>query len=91
MSAEETRHVALPKLYGAPAYARPAVAVARSDRPFDPDALPLVVAMTDEERVLIERGLPPQPEPPMTPPQPTLVARPFSLRALSDRLRGLRG
>lgn len=91
MSAEETRHVALPKLYGAPAYARPVVAVERSDRPFDPDALPLVVAMTEEERVLIERGLEVQPEAPPAPPPPTLMARPFSLRALSDRLRGIRG
>ena len=33
---------AMPKLYGAPAYARPlAVPVAPVDRPFDPDDLPL--------------------------------------------------
>ena len=49
MSIEE-RHVALPKLYGAPAYARPPVAVAAAPRPFDPDELPLEVFQTEEER-----------------------------------------
>ncbi len=49
MSIEE-RHVALPKLYGAPAYARPPVAVAADPRPFDPDELPLEAFQTEEER-----------------------------------------
>lgn len=49
MSIEE-RHVALPKLYGAPAYARPPVAVVPATRPFDPDALPLAVFQTEDER-----------------------------------------
>lgn len=35
-------HVALPKLYGAPAYARPPLRpVSPVERPFDPDDLPL--------------------------------------------------
>jgi hypothetical protein len=35
-------HVAMPKLYGAPAYARPPLLpVSPVERPFDPDALPL--------------------------------------------------
>jgi hypothetical protein len=46
----EERHVALPKLYGAPAYARPPVPVVQGPRPFDPDALPLEVFQTEEER-----------------------------------------
>jgi hypothetical protein len=46
----EERHVALPKLYGAPAYARPPAPVAVSPRPFDPDELPLEVFQTEEER-----------------------------------------
>jgi hypothetical protein len=46
---EYTQHVALPKLYGAPAYARPAVAVAHTMRPVDPDDLPIVAYMTDDE------------------------------------------
>ncbi|MES2209706.1 MAG: hypothetical protein V4515_05920 [Chloroflexota bacterium] len=81
----------MPRLYGAPAYARPVVAVAQADRPFDPDELPLVVAMTDEERERIEQGI--ASEQPATQPTatPGLTSRPFSLRALSDRLRGLRG
>jgi len=46
----EERHVALPKLYGAPAYARPPIAVVSAPRPFDPDELPLEVFQTEEER-----------------------------------------
>ena len=49
MSIDE-QHVALPKLYGAPAYARPAPAVATTPRPFDPDDLPIEAVQTDEER-----------------------------------------
>lgn len=91
MSAEETRHVALPKLYGAPAYARPSVPVARSERPFDPDELPLVVAMTDEERARLERLEAARAAAPLVEPAPKLTPRPFSLRTLSERLRGVRG
>jgi hypothetical protein len=47
----DERSVALPKLYGAPAYARPPVApVAPTPRPFDPDQLPLAIHQTEEER-----------------------------------------
>ena len=49
MSIDE-QHIALPKLYGAPAYARPVATVATSERPFDPDDLPIEADMTDEER-----------------------------------------
>ena len=49
MSIDE-RPVALPKLYGAPAYARPPVAVAAVPRPFNPDEFPLAVEQTDEDR-----------------------------------------
>jgi hypothetical protein len=48
VSADE-QHVALPKLYGAPAYARPPVAVEQSHRPFDPDELPLEAHQTEVE------------------------------------------
>src|SRR4051794_24656915 len=41
---------ALPKLVGAPAYARPPAAVEGAPRPFDPDELPLEVDQTEEER-----------------------------------------
>ena len=49
MSIEETQHVAMPKLYGAPAYARPPHHVEDVDRPFDPDELPIEAERTDEE------------------------------------------
>ncbi len=54
MSIDE-QHVALPKLYGAPAYARPAPIVDPTPRPFDRDELPLEAVMTDEEREVAER------------------------------------
>ncbi|GIW20775.1 MAG: hypothetical protein KatS3mg065_1071 [Chloroflexota bacterium] len=58
MSSEDQHHVALPKLYGAPAYARPPrPVVARTPRPFDPDDLPLEAFMTPEERALKEAAL----------------------------------
>ena len=53
MSIEE-QHVALPKLYGAPAYARPQAPVAGGERPFDPDELPIEALQTDEERRFAE-------------------------------------
>jgi hypothetical protein len=46
----DEQHVALPQLYGAPAYARPPKVVAEVERPFDPDELPLEAEQTDEER-----------------------------------------
>ena len=48
MSIDE-HHVALPKLYGAPAYARPPAPVAVTERPFDPDQLPLEFYRFDGE------------------------------------------
>ena len=49
MSIDE-RPVALPKLYGAPAYARPPIKVQPTPRPFDPDQLPLTAQQTEDER-----------------------------------------
>jgi hypothetical protein len=48
----DEQHVALPKLYGAPAYARPAPPVATGPRPFDPDDLPIEALQSDDEREL---------------------------------------
>ena len=53
MSIDE-QHVALPKLYGAPAYARPRPPVTPTPRPFDPDDLPIAVARTPEEQQIAE-------------------------------------
>lgn len=49
MSIDE-QHVALPKLYGAPAYARPPSHASTADRPFDPDDLPIEAYQTEEDR-----------------------------------------
>lgn len=49
MSTDE-QHVALPKLYGAPAYARPPRVIEEAARPFDPDDLPIEAFQSDEDR-----------------------------------------
>jgi hypothetical protein len=41
---------AMPRLVGAPAYARPPAPVQSAPRPFDPDELPLEIDQTEEER-----------------------------------------
>ena len=46
---DEHQYVALPKLYGAPAYARPPRPVEEQDRPFDPDDLPLEAFRATED------------------------------------------
>ena len=50
MATDEQRHTALPKLYGAPAYARPTVQTPEVPKPFDPDDLPLSAYQTSEEK-----------------------------------------
>jgi hypothetical protein len=53
---EERGIGAMPKLYGAPAYARPPVQpVNPIDRPFDPDDLPLEAERTDEDAQLVNQ------------------------------------
>jgi hypothetical protein len=93
----DEQHVALPKLYGAPAYARPAPVVDTTPRPFDPDDLPIEAVQTDEERA-IAASLPahvyapggavrrPEKTPRKTA-APSLNPRPLSLRALAGRVR----
>lgn len=49
MSIDE-QHIALPKLYGAPAYARPPAVAEMVERPFDPDDLPIEALQTEEDR-----------------------------------------
>jgi hypothetical protein len=97
----DEQHVALPKLYGAPAYGRPTSVVASGPRPFDPDDLPIEAEMTDEERELAE-SLPARAWAPggslvtvggssngHRPPQGVdLTPRPFSLRAIAGKLLG---
>jgi hypothetical protein len=94
----DEQHVAMPKLYGAPAYARPPAPVDESGKPFDPDDLPIVAYQTDEERLLLE-SLPARAwapgggfslsSPSESATRPSIDAgRPFVLRALAGRFRG---
>ena len=93
----EEQHVALPKLYGAPAYARPEPRVVLSPRPFDPDDLPIEAVQTVEERELAI-ALPARSYAPggahlhlvdaNGDGAPALNPRPLSLRALAGRILG---
>jgi hypothetical protein len=99
VSTEEQQHVALPKLYGAPAYARPPMPVEEHhSRPFDPDDLPITAYQTEEERHFVEElparawapggGLLLDVQDPAPRPARHMNARPFRLRALAGRLFG---
>jgi hypothetical protein len=94
----DPHHVALPKLYGAPAYARPSAPVDGTDRPFDPDDLPIEAERTQEEQELIQE-LAARPYAGTSQSSsaagsddraggaPGLRARPFRLGAITRRLR----
>lgn len=95
---QQQQHIALPKLYGAPAYARPPAATAEIERPFDPDELPLEAERTDEERDFVST-LPARAFAPGGVQlggggggdggdDPSLQGRPFSLRSVAGRLLG---
>jgi hypothetical protein len=96
----DDRHLALPKLYGAPAYARPVtIPVQPVERPFDPDDLPLEVEQTTEERDIVAQVVA-RPysrvsgEPVAVAPgagregSPMLRGRPFRLGSIATRIRG---
>jgi hypothetical protein len=94
---EYSQHVALPKLFGAPAYARPAVAVAHTPRPLDPDDLPIVAEMGPDELAILAALPVPDGRVPAVAPARTAVAvamppaerlrpRAFSIRAFTDRI-----
>ena len=92
----DEQHVALPKLYGAPAYARPPRPAAEVQRPLDPDDLPIEAVMTDEERDFAA-SLPAGAHAPggglhdgatASSLEPSLMPRPLSLRALAGRVLG---
>ena len=96
MSIDE-RQVALPKLYGAPAYARPPAPIDHTDRPFDPDQLPIQAWQTDEERQIAaampahrygSTALTGDPGNPMGSAPGGLRPRRFRLRAIAGRLMG---
>jgi hypothetical protein len=83
-------HIALPGLYGAPAYARPPAPMTPTELPPDPDDLPIAAYQTPEEReiaeqlmaspyLVAERRQPAEPTPQLRP-------QPFILGALADRI-----
>ncbi len=97
MGNDDRGHVALPKLYGAPAYSRPRVVpVQPVERPFDPDELPLASELSPEAIAQLEElvGRPydgaassgdvPAPRDGT----PTLRGRPFRLRSIGSIIRG---
>ncbi len=49
----EEQHLALPHLYGAPAYSRPPRVVEQVARPFDPDELPIEADRTDQDALAL--------------------------------------
>jgi hypothetical protein len=98
---DDERHVALPKLYGQPAYARPSILpVAPVERPFDPDDLPLEADQTHEERALVtqvqgDASAGGQAGEPVGAPagggregSPMLRGRPFRLGSITSRFKG---
>ena len=94
MSIDE-QHVALPKLYGAPAYARPASYASTADRPFDPDDLPIEAYQDDDDKAFAAT-LPARAWAPggatftatdtAVSEQPRLKGRQLSLRSIAGRL-----
>ena len=93
----DEQHVALPKLYGAPAYARPPrQATTELERPFDPDDLPIEVHQTPEEREFASTlpahtyapGGHAASAPTAADAAPTLLPKPLSLKALAGRILG---
>lgn len=103
MSIDE-QHVALPRLYGAPAYARPPAVAVADFRPFDPDELPIEAFQSEEDR-RFAAGLPARAWSPggtvlsrhagsgrsngrAANTDRRLRGRPFSLRSIAGRLIG---
>ena len=110
MAIQPDQYVALPSLYGAPAYSRPPRPALVIERPLDPDDLPLEKHQTEEERrladaLLASRGVAPVGALGGTEvpgggnpgyrasgnhghaPEPQLLPRRLTLRALTGRIR----
>jgi hypothetical protein len=94
MGNDDRGHSALPKLYGAPAYARPpAVPAAPVERPFDPDDLPLEAELTSEELAQVEQltgrpyvgAAPSAPDPAPRTGSPMVRGRPFRIKVPGAR------
>jgi hypothetical protein len=83
-------HIALPKLYGAPAYARPPRNFDELPRPLDEDDLPIEAMRTAEDVQLngYASGGSGNGTAVATHARPALEARPFSLKSLGRFLSG---
>ena len=97
MGNEDQLHAAMPKLYGAPAYARPPVTPVRPvERPFDPDELPLASELSAEERAAADEllarpydGAASSGEVPAPRAGPSMLrGRPFRLRGIGTLFKG---
>ena len=93
---EQYVHIALPRLYGAPAYARPAIQMFQTPRPVNPDDLPIVALMTDEDMEILALVPAMGDRVPATPAGGVATMAPvvepdrsraFSLRSVADRIR----
>jgi hypothetical protein len=91
----DEQHVALPKLYGAPAYARPPSYASTADRPFDPDDLPIEAYQSEDDRAFAATlparawapgGAPPAGTDVAVADQPRLKGRHLDLRSIAGRL-----
>lgn len=86
----DEEHVAHPRLYGAPAYARPPLQITPTELPLDYDDLPIAAYQTPEEREIAER-LVESPyrvaeHPVAAKPAPELRSRPFRIGSLAGKL-----
>ena len=85
---DEQQHMALPRLFGGPAYSRPPRPVQEIVRPFDPDELPLEADRTEIDHALASElagatwSAPPAPPAKSRNADAGLQGRPFSLRGL---------
>jgi hypothetical protein len=88
MDAEEV-HVAHPRLYGAPAYARPPMAVTPAARPLHPDDLPIAAEQTPEDRAIAELAMDSRygiREAPAAEPDSRARSQPLRLGRLADKI-----
>lgn len=86
----DDEHVAHPRLYGAPAYARPPMQVTPTELPLDPDDLPIAAYQTPEEREIAEQLLSTPfgvaERKPVAESGPQLRPRPFLLGSLAGKI-----
>ena len=91
MPADE-EHVAHPRLYGAPAYARPPLSITQTTLPPDPDDLPIAAEQTPLERAVIAQlhgaAFGPNEVEMAVKPEPRRRPQPLGLSTLAGRFLG---